>query len=675
MDDARFGRPFIDIDEWRETPRRIRYVHGGFEDTHTLFSFYFPPPEDYQGRFFQFLEGGAGGHENLLAAGWQPGINLDWVFDLVMDELGGYVVESNQGHYPGEGTGFGNDIELWGASAQAALYGKELAAEMYGDAPHHGYIWGVSGGGARSGHCLENRPDVWQGGSPHAGMGQSTQWSPWALTWLLAKDKFTDIVDAVEPGGSGNPFDGLDNGQREALAELYRRGYPRGGESQLGPFTAWAFSMYGLLVSDPQYMHDFWNTPGYIGHDEPEVIGKLVLHEKATIKEVFPASESTSVFAQMATRLGTAGAATTDPTWAVRLDIDPPDPDLLFMAQVTILTGKAAGRELVICELDDGVISPFSEMTPDVFEDVEPGDEVLVDNRAFVAWAYYHRYTLTNHARQDGGIITELEPWTVDGHAVYPQQPRGEPGPSTPGGYKARVAGKMIYVQPTLDNMVWPTTIWPYDRMLRENLGSETDDHYRLWFVENACHGAPDSIGPMISSTERDPAVWRSRLVSYDGATSQALRDVVAWVEDDVAPPFYRGYELTRDNRLVLPPTAAERGGIQPLVTSAANGGIRAEVVVGEPVTFTGRGEQPPGMGTIVGAEWDFEGRDEWTPSAITVDGTSASVEVSDSHTYTEPGTYFPSFRVGAHRLGAAGTGLPVQNLARARVVVRPAGG
>src|SRR3972149_10807197 len=86
-----FGLAFIDADESRETPRRLRYVHGGFKDTHTRFSFYFPPPEQYKGRFFQYLEGGAGGHENLLAAGWQPGIALDWVFGLTIDELGGYV--------------------------------------------------------------------------------------------------------------------------------------------------------------------------------------------------------------------------------------------------------------------------------------------------------------------------------------------------------------------------------------------------------------------------------------------------------------------------------------------------------------------------------------------------------------------------------------------------------
>jgi hypothetical protein len=35
VDDA-FGKPFVDVDEWRDSPRRHRYLHGGFEGTETL---------------------------------------------------------------------------------------------------------------------------------------------------------------------------------------------------------------------------------------------------------------------------------------------------------------------------------------------------------------------------------------------------------------------------------------------------------------------------------------------------------------------------------------------------------------------------------------------------------------------------------------------------------------
>ena len=50
--DPDFSEPFVDIDEQRSEPVPHRYVSGGFKGTHARFSFYFPPPEQYQGRFF-----------------------------------------------------------------------------------------------------------------------------------------------------------------------------------------------------------------------------------------------------------------------------------------------------------------------------------------------------------------------------------------------------------------------------------------------------------------------------------------------------------------------------------------------------------------------------------------------------------------------------------------------
>lgn len=109
------GPAFIDVDELREIPGPHRYIHGGFEGSHTLFSFYLPPAEHYRGRFVQYLEGGSGGHETLVAS-------QRWIFTLAFDDLGAYVVESNQGHYPNEGMGFANDWELFGASAESARF-------------------------------------------------------------------------------------------------------------------------------------------------------------------------------------------------------------------------------------------------------------------------------------------------------------------------------------------------------------------------------------------------------------------------------------------------------------------------------------------------------------------------------------------------------------------------
>src|SRR5262245_20285453 len=294
-DDPRFGAPFIDVDEWRDQPVRHRYVHGGFEDTHTRFSFYFPPEETYTGRFFQFLEGGAGGHENLLIppgadASFLRGSGMMWIFDVCFEEFGGYLVESNQGHYPEEGVGFADDIQMYAASAQAARYSKQLAEEMYGAAPHHGYIWGQSGGGVRSLAALENVTDVWDGGVPEVATGGSTVplWSEHALaTELVRRDgKLHDVVDALEPGGSGDPFATLDSETADALINAFRMGLTPSMVSQWGRYMMWVFTLYITKDNNPSYYEDFWTKPGYMGHDEPERLDRFLIDETTTITKV-----------------------------------------------------------------------------------------------------------------------------------------------------------------------------------------------------------------------------------------------------------------------------------------------------------------------------------------------------------------------------------------------------
>src|SRR3546814_13147185 len=47
---------------------------------------------------------------------------------------------------------------------------------------------------------------------------------------LLEGEKLDRVIDAMQPGGSGQPFEGLTSHEREELAALYRLGYPRGDE-------------------------------------------------------------------------------------------------------------------------------------------------------------------------------------------------------------------------------------------------------------------------------------------------------------------------------------------------------------------------------------------------------------------------------------------------------------
>ena len=105
MDESYFAHPFVELDEWRDEPVRHRFVHGGFKGTETEFSLYFPPAEQYEGRFLHHIEGGGGGTPRA-----QPG-------DIALVcAYGGYLVVSNQGHTGPDATHLDREIHHYGAS-------------------------------------------------------------------------------------------------------------------------------------------------------------------------------------------------------------------------------------------------------------------------------------------------------------------------------------------------------------------------------------------------------------------------------------------------------------------------------------------------------------------------------------------------------------------------------
>jgi hypothetical protein len=160
--------------------------------------------------------------------------------------------------------------------------------------------------------------------------------------------------------------------------------------------------------------------------------------------------------------------------------------------------------------------------------------------------------------------------------------------------------------------------------------------------------------------------------VTYRGVLEQALRDLAAWVERGIAPPPSTNYALV-DGQIEVPPTAADRRGIQPVVTLTANGNARADVAVGEVVEFSALVEVPVGAGTVVAGEWDFEGAGDF-PEHAPFDNEAASyasTTLTTSYAFSAPGTYFPALRITSHRRGEQGDPHGrIQNLGRVRVVV-----
>jgi hypothetical protein len=194
-----------------------------------------------------------------------------------------------------------------------------------------------------------------------------------------------------------------------------------------------------------------------------------------------------------------------------------------------------------------------------------------------------------------------------------------------------------------------------YRSLVKSAIGTGFDDNFALWFIDRAHHENPLT------------ALQRTQVASYSGALQQALRDLATWVETGTKPTE-TSYKVV-DTQVIVPATAAARGGVQPVVDLSANGGVRTEVKAGDTVNLAATIEVPPGAGKVVWAEWDFEDSGTFTPASI---GTPATrVTLSASHAYAKPGTYFAVIRVGSQREGDAASPYGrVLNLARARIVV-----
>src|SRR5262245_9691703 len=259
--DPQFGAPSIDVDEWRDEPVRHRRVHGGFDGTDARFTFYFPPPERYEGRFFQPVLP-MSGIECAASIGVLYGIAGSIEFAV---DSGAYLVESNLGRtnpFPGDDW----SVAGYRASAAVARYGRELAAEMYGDHRAHGYIYGGSGGSIETIARVEGAPDVWDGAVPFVmGIPQSmpNTFSSQALALRVLRDRFAQIVDATEPGGSGDIYAGLTVEERQVLAEVTRLGFPPASwfdadRLAQGYTGVWAVLADNIQRFDPGYFEDFW---------------------------------------------------------------------------------------------------------------------------------------------------------------------------------------------------------------------------------------------------------------------------------------------------------------------------------------------------------------------------------------------------------------------------------
>jgi hypothetical protein len=286
---------------------------------------------------------------------------------------------------------------------------------------------------------------------------------------------------------------------------------------------------------------------------------------------------------------------------------------------------------------------------------VKVGDTVHFDNRAFLAHCYSSRHHLLD--------APEYDQFRLGGTPIYEQYERPYLSPFMGVPHTGRFDGKMLWIQHTHDSSLWPTQgVGMRNNIEREVGYPRSRQCFRLRWLENAEHVPPFMAA---APPARANNTW---LVDYIAHVEQSLTDLTAWVEDGVEPAE-TDFDLV-DGHIVLPSSAKERGGIQPVVHVTADGAKRSEVSTGSPVDLQVRAEVPPGAGTIISVKWDVDGSGTY-PVTQDVDGLATEVTLALQWSYDRPGTYFPTALVESHRDGdVSATSRRIANLDSARVVV-----
>jgi hypothetical protein len=495
---------------------------------------------------------------------------------------------------------------------------------------------------------------VWDGFVPYV-MG-SPQSIPNCFTvrvnaLRVLKDKWPSIIDAIEPGGSGDPYRGLNDEERAALEEATRTGFPprawfnyvpQGG----GPLVLVA----GYVpVLDPTYLEDFWSQPGYLGTDPTSSVRAARIQHEAIVVEVIPGRRQ---------QLKLSNVPTGD----------------LTGADVIITSGAAAGQTAslgrvasdgrgqvgLVFERADDTIEIMA--APTVIDSIQAGDQVRIDNSRFLALQTYHRHQLPP-ANPDFDYPDVYDYFrNPDGTPKYPRRGVDIGAAGTLGSTgqipTGRFNGKMIVVECLHDGDALPWQADWYRQQVQAVEGPLVEEKYRLWYVDNANHTDP--------TMERQ----QTHAVAYSGTVQYALRELSAWIEQGIAPPPTSEYRV-QDGQVQVPATAAQRKGIQPVVHLEVNGGERAEIAVGEAVTFSAQIDVPPAPGRVVAAKWDFEGLGTYPDAAELDDPSSETVHATATHAFSKPGTYFPALRVASQRERNPDTPFARSlNLSRVRVVV-----
>ena len=619
--DPLYYAPTIDSEEdYSIDDFAIHAVHGHFESTSVNFTIHLPSPNRFQNRFFQLV--------------YPIPFLIIETEELVQfgADSGGYVLSVSS-------------LLGYRHEAAAAKFSRQVAADYYNIKPNsiNGYIFGGSGGSYQTLGALENTFGVWQGAVPYIQAIPTS--NPLAGTsaafgLLVLGDQRSDIIDALQPGGS-NLYDTLSDMQVKVYDEMVNLGFPPRGYESLN-YTFASDGVVGaanaIRAVDPTYADDFWWMDGYVGTEQSDLGDFFRSRRQIGDLDITDQRYNGSQLLSLTTS-------------AVDTRIS------LFGSFFSVVDGNGTSLSEVAGTLDHANGSFI--VTASINLTIPAGAKLRYDNSWFLAAHPFHRYQIPKRP--------DFYPWdqylTADAAPRYPQR-AVEVGPLTTravsgGGLQTgKILFPTIMVQSLLDVNALPWNADWYRKQVIRQLGND-QDLYRVYYNDNSDHFS----GPAPNNN------FAPYIINYNKLLYQALRDVADWVEKGIEPPRNTQYEV-EDSQINIPYEASERGGIQPVVHLCANyDERRVEVVSNQSVSFRAVAEIPTEKGCIVEISWDYEGVGNW--ESVMVGKAERYKEIYGNHTFATPGTFFPAVRVGSSRSCLLEERYVVpQNLDRVRVVV-----
>jgi len=219
----------------------------------------------------------------------------------------------------------------------------------------------------------------------------------------ILKNKFPQIIDALEPGGSGDMYAGLNQEEKEALEEVTKMGFPQRSWYAYKDMGVHGFvAVYqGVAMADRSYFdYDFWNVEGYLGADPPQSLLDARIQQISEIKNAISIDEAVKM--EQTKLMSEHERGTADMAWKsvggvegtmpVAFELNDVLKDVDFLGgDLIINSGEAAGKSLQLKGISGNRVI-LGPVDPNVLMQLKPGDKVQIDNSNFLAAQTYHRH-------------------------------------------------------------------------------------------------------------------------------------------------------------------------------------------------------------------------------------------------------------------------------------------